>query len=112
MSDPISRRAALKNLAIAAGVLAVPALQKVRVAQAAELPHVAATDPTAVALAYHEDATKVEAAKFPTYKAGQKCSTCAQLQGAPSAAWRPCTLFPQKLVSANGWCRVWVQKSA
>jgi hypothetical protein len=108
MSDMLSRRDALKNLALAAGALAVPAS---RIAGAATpLPHVAPTDPTAVALAYHENAKTVDAKQFPTYKPDQSCANCLQLQGQAGDAWRPCNLFPGKLVSANGWCKVWVKK--
>lgn len=108
MTDTISRRAALKNIALAAGVLAVPAS---RLASAAATPpHLTASDPTAVALSYHEDAKSVDAKAFPTYKPDQKCSTCLQLTGKAGDAWRPCNLFPGKLVSENGWCKVWVKK--
>jgi hypothetical protein len=110
MSDFLSRRDALKNLALAAGALAVPAS---RIAgAAAELPHVAATDPTAVALGYHEDAKTVDVKKFVTYKPDQTCSNCLQLQGKAGDAWRPCNLFPGKLVHESGWCKVWVKKPA
>jgi hypothetical protein len=109
MTDLLSRRDALKNLALAAGVLAVPAA---RVASAAATPHLAATEPTAVALGYHEDAKAVDAKKFPTYKAEQNCANCLQLTGKAGEAWRPCNLFPGKLVAEKGWCKVWVKKPA
>jgi hypothetical protein len=109
MSGSISRRDALKQLSLVAGVCA--GLPAVETAQAAELPHVKPDDPTAVALAYVDDASKVDPKKFPTYAAGQTCSTCLQLQGAPGQGWRPCNLFPGKTVNANGWCRVWIKKS-
>jgi len=108
MSYKLSRRDALKNLALAAGALAVPVSRSAGAATA--LPHVAATDPTAVALAYHENAKTVDAKKFPTYKPDQDCANCLQLQGQVGEAWRPCNLFPGKLVSINGWCKVWVKK--
>jgi hypothetical protein len=108
MTDTLSRRDALKNLALAAGALAVPAAGFS--AAAAAPPHVAANDPTAVALGYHEDAKTVDVKAFPTYKPDQKCSTCLQLTGKAGDAWRPCNLFPGKLVSENGWCKVWVKK--
>ena len=108
MSEPISRRDALLKLALVAG--AAGSLCGRQRAMAADQPHLTTTDPTAVALAYHEDASKVEASQFPTYKAGQTCSTCLQLKGDAGQPWRPCNLFPGKLVNANGWCRVWVKK--
>jgi High potential iron-sulfur protein len=107
MSEPISRRDALRKLALLAGGAGLCARQA---AGAADLPHLTTTDPTAVALAYHEDASQVDAKQFPTYKAGQNCSTCLQVKGDAGQMWRPCNLFPGKLVNANGWCRVWVKR--
>jgi len=111
MSEPLSRRDALKKLALLAGVAV--AVEGSRPAQAAEqsLPHLKPTDPTAVALSYTDNAAKVDPKKFPTYAGGQKCDTCLQLQGAQGQPWRPCNLFPGMLVNVNGWCRVWVPKS-
>jgi hypothetical protein len=110
MTNILSRRNALKNLALAAGALAVPVS---RIAgAAAEAPHVAATDPTAVALGYHENAKTVDVKKFVTYKPDQSCANCLQLTGKAGDAWRPCNLFPAKLVSEKGWCKVWVKKPA
>jgi hypothetical protein len=111
MSESISssRRDALKQLAVLFG--AVGALQVSRSADAADLPHLVQSDPTAQALAYHEDAKTVDVKQFPTYQAGQMCSTCLQLQGNAGDAWRPCNIFAGKLVNANGWCKVWVKKA-
>jgi hypothetical protein len=111
MSEPISRsrRDALKQFVMLCG--AAGALQTARPAQAADLPHLVATDPTAQALGYHEDAKTVSVSQFPTYQAGQMCSTCLQLQGTAGEAWRPCNIFAGKLVNANGWCKVWVKKA-
>ncbi len=104
-----SRRDALKQLLLVCG--AAGALQLNRSAQAAELPHLVPSDPTAQALKYHEDAKTVDAKLFPTYQPGQMCSNCLQLQGNPAEAWRPCNIFAGKLVNANGWCTVWVKKA-
>lgn len=108
MSEPISRRAALLKLALLAG--GAGSLCARPRAQAAEQPHLSPTDPTAVALGYHQDASTVDPKQFPTYKSGQTCSTCLQLKGEAGQPWRPCNLFPGKLVNANGWCRVWVKR--
>jgi High potential iron-sulfur protein len=108
MSDILSRRALVKQLGVVAGVVAVA---KLGTANAAVTPpHVADKDPMAVALGYVPDAAKIDAKKTPTFKAGQKCSNCLQLQGKAGDAWRPCNLFPGKLVSANGWCKAYVKK--
>ena len=111
MSEPIShsRRDALKQLVLVCG--AAGALRLNQSAQADEAPHLSPTDPTAQALAYHEDAKSVDAKQFPTYQPGQTCSTCLQLQGKAGDAYRPCNIFPGKLVNANGWCKVWVKKA-
>lgn len=41
---------------------------------------------------------------------GQKCSNCLFIQGEDGAEWRPCPLFQNKLVKANGWCNAWQKK--
>ncbi len=113
MKELISRREALKNLALGAGTLLVAggAAGTAKAASSyANLPHVAPTDPVAVALSYHENAKTVEAAKFPTYKPDQHCGNCLQLTGNEGDPWRPCNLFPGKLVNAGGWCKVYVKK--
>jgi hypothetical protein len=109
MSNPLSRRDALKKLALLAAAVGVA--EGLRPAAAAELPHLSPTDPNAVALGYHDNAMQVDPQKFPTYRPGQRCDTCLQLQGQQGQAWRPCNLFPGQLVNASGWCRVWVPKS-
>ena len=117
MTNPISRRDALVYLATAAGtVAAFDAAAKALptappAAAAADKPHVAANDPTAMALGYTEDATKVDAKKNPMYKAGSDCANCLQSTGAAATdAWRPCNLFPGKLVNSKGWCKVYIKK--
>jgi hypothetical protein len=110
MSDQYSRRDALRRFALALGAAAT--VLPGRRAAAAELPHVLPTDASAAALGYHESASTVDAKSNPTYQASQVCGNCAQLKGNDGDAWRPCTLFPGKLVSANGWCKVWTKKLA
>jgi hypothetical protein len=124
MNKNLSRREALASMGLVAGTLMVAcganaADPKANAAAkptapaapaAGALPHVLATDPLAVALSYHESAKSVEAAKFPMYKPEQKCSNCLQLKGTEGDAWRPCNLFPGKLVSAEGWCKVYIKK--
>jgi len=39
------------------------------------------------------------------------CSNCALIQGNDGDEWRPCQIFPGKLVNANGWCSVWAPKA-
>jgi hypothetical protein len=107
MSHSFSRRDALKGLALVVGAAGAV----VREVRADAVPHLSESDPTAQALGYHDSTTGITAKDFPTYQAGQTCTTCLQLQGNPGDAWRPCNIFPGKLVNANGWCKVWVKKA-
>ena len=110
MKETMTRREALRNLGLAAGTLLVARTASAADAPAA-LPHVAANDPTAIALAYHENAKSVDAKAFPNYKPEQKCSNCLQSKGKDGDAWLGCNLFPGKLVNAGGWCKVYVKKA-
>jgi hypothetical protein len=99
----LSRR---RFLASAASLAAIPLAQLAcGNAQAADLPHVAADDPTAKALAYTNDSSS--AAKDPMFKAGSHCANCSLFQGKKGDAWGPCGAFPGKSVNANGWCHAW-----
>lgn len=73
-------------------------------------PHLDEKDPLAVAMGYVHDAKKVDATKVPQFKAGSHCANCLQLTGKDGDTWRPCNIFPGKLVNKDGWCKVWVQK--
>jgi High potential iron-sulfur protein len=103
----LTRRVFLRNAAIAFPVGCVM-LESAAQAQD-EVPHVTSDDPTAKALYYVEDATKVDKSNpmAVRYTEGQHCANCAQLQGDAGADWRPCNLFPGKLVSSKGWCSAW-----
>jgi hypothetical protein len=68
-------------------------------------------DPSAKALGYVSDATSLDPEKNPPFKPGSHCANCVQYTGAQGSASGPCSLFPGKLVAANGWCRVWAAKS-
>lgn len=107
MSESFSRREALKGFALLAGAAAT---LPVRASPAAEPVHLSPNDPAAVALGYHESVKQVDTKAFPTFQPGQSCLTCLQLQGKAGDAWRPCSLFPGKLVPVDGWCKVWVKK--
>jgi hypothetical protein len=110
MSEPnsISRRDALKGFVLLCGAAAAA---PGREAQAADLPHLSAEDPTAKALGYHEDSKTVDKKKFTTYAPGQMCSSCMQFQGKPGDAYAGCNIFAGKAVNSNGWCQVWVKKA-
>jgi hypothetical protein len=65
---------------------------------------VSETEPLAQSLGYKEDASKVDKAKFPTYKPGETCAKCRFYQGTTGQAYGPCQIFSGKLVNSNGWC--------
>jgi High potential iron-sulfur protein len=99
-----TRRALLKNLSMAA---AAAALLPSRQSPAAEPPHLDVKDPAAAKLGYVENADQVDVKKYPAYVKGSNCDNCLLLQGAGGAHYRPCSLFPGKLVAVSGWCSGW-----
>lgn len=109
MSNSSFDRRTLLKTAIA-GLVAAPAAGLIRTANGADTPHLDEKDPLAVAMGYVHDATKVDKAKNPQYKAGSMCHNCVQLTGKEGDEWRPCNIFPGKLVHQNGWCKVWSLK--
>ena len=68
-------------------------------------------DATAKAIGYKHDATKVDAAKYPTYAKGKVCAGCALYAGKSGEPWAACPIVGGKLVNANGWCTAWVKKA-
>lgn len=100
-----SRRRFILHTVAGTGALAVAAS-----AHAQAQPLVAETDPTAMALAYKADATKVDKAKNPKYAAGQLCGNCALYQGQATDKAAPCPLFAGKQVAGAGWCSAWAKK--
>ena len=100
----ISRRALLETLAL--GTTAA-ALAPYRSRSAAALQNLDPKSPSAVDKGYVEDAARVDLKKFPSYVKGSNCENCLLLQGSAGDAYRPCTLFPGKLVSIKGWCSAW-----
>jgi hypothetical protein len=100
----ITRRALVKNLGIAAGAAVVLSRPT---SGAAEPQRLDVKDPAAMALGYVENAEKVDAKKYPSYLKGSTCENCLLLQGASGANYRPCNLFPGKVVSVHGWCSGW-----
>jgi hypothetical protein len=110
MQRKISRRSIVKSGFIAGALLPTVGLMS-RNAAAATLPPLDPSDPTAKALGFVNDATKVDTKTQPTFKPSQKCGTCAQYQGKAGDATAACTIFAGKSVPQGGWCQVWAQKS-
>lgn len=99
----ITRRITLQRLGLAGLAAALPWRQ----AAGAEPTRLDVSDPAAVALGYVENAAQADRAKYPEYSQGSNCENCLQLQGSAGSGYRPCSLFPGKLVSVSGWCRAW-----
>ena len=101
---PLSRRTFVKALPLgaAAGVLVAS-----RFTAAAELQKLSVKDPAAIAVGYVENASQVDSKKYPAYVKGSNCENCLQLQGSAGADYRPCSVFPGKLVAVAGWCSSW-----
>jgi hypothetical protein len=96
-----TRRTVVKNLAFAAA-----AVLPYRATNAAE-PRLDVKDPAATARGYVEQAAQVNLKKYPSYVKGSTCENCLLLQGSSGANYRPCSLFPGKVVAVNGWCNGW-----
>jgi hypothetical protein len=77
----------------------------------ADAPKVSETDPTAQALGYKADASKVDKAKFTKFAAGQTCSNCSFFQGKAGDAYGGCPMFAGKQVAATGWCSAYNKKA-
>jgi len=100
----LTRRGVITHLSWAAGLSAALPWRR---AAAEEANRLKPQDPAAVALGYVENASQVDVKKYPTFVAGSNCENCLQLQGAAGNNYRPCGLFPGKLVAVSGWCKGW-----
>ena len=111
MHSKMTRRSIVKSGLIAGALF--PAFGLIGgTAGAAALTPLDPNDPTAKALGFVSDATKVDAAANPTYKPAQKCSTCAQYLGKAGEATAGCNIFAGHSVPAAGWCKVYAPKPA
>lgn len=100
----VTRREVIKNLSWAAGLSAALPWRRTRGAAPERLDM---KDPAAAALGYVENAAQVDVKKFPGFVKGSTCENCLLLQGSAGNNYRPCSLFPGKLVSVSGWCKSW-----
>jgi hypothetical protein len=105
LNRSLSRRALVKTLAL--GAAATAAALTARPSRSAQPAKLDVNDPTALALGYVENADRVDRKKYPGYVPGSNCDNCLQLQGKPGNNYRPCNLFPGKLVAVSGWCSGW-----
>ena len=100
----VTRRKVIKNLSLAAGLSAGLTGRPTFGAQAA---HLDVKDPAAAALGYVENVSHLDTKKYSEFVPGSTCENCLQLQGTAGNNYRPCGLFPGKLVSVSGWCKSW-----
>lgn len=93
-------------------LIAAPALALGLVASrtASAQAKVAENDPTAVALGYKADVSKVDKAKFKQFVKGSDCANC-NFYVAKGAVEGTCSALGGRLVAAKGWCMVWVKKA-
>jgi hypothetical protein len=111
MQINLSRRAILQMGLTASVILPSAGLGSLTAVAAGSLTALDPGDPTAQALRYVPDASKVNAAANPTFKPTQKCATCSQFQGKSTDTVGGCNIFPGKSVPAGGWCQVWAAKA-
>ena len=97
----------LPGAVAAAGVIVAPG----REAHAGDLPKVSEDDQMAKAMKYTHDASTVDPATRNNPAPEQNCANCALIQGNDGDVWRPCSIFPGKVVAAAGWCSVWAPKA-
>jgi hypothetical protein len=103
-----TRRKFLAQLAAgAAGSITVLATRSLAADGPARLEE---NDPTAMALGYKRDTTKVDGKKYSQHKPDQKCVGCLLYTGKPDGAEGPCGAFAGKLVAGPGWCVAYAKK--
>src|ERR1700722_1416437 len=108
LNRSVSRRALIETLSLAVAAASL-GRQPARGAEAlkGEPQKLGVKDPAAVALGYVESAAQVDVKKYPAFVKGSNCENCLQLQGKAGSDYRPCALFPGKLVAVSGWCSSW-----
>lgn len=103
----MTTRRALIIATIHAAALAAAA----RSASAQQSARLQETDTAAVALGYRQDASKVDAAKYPAYAVGRNCGNCQLFAAKGNEEWAPCAAVGNRQVNAKGWCVAWVKKA-
>ncbi len=107
----MSKLARRKFIQLSAAAAAGCIMHPVRDANAGDLPQLSEDDPMAKAMKYAHDASTVDAGSRTNPAEVQLCSNCALIQGNDGDQWRPCQIFPGKVVNADGWCSVWAPKA-
>lgn len=96
-----SRRSLLITMGLGAAATVI------RDGWAAETPKLDPKDPAGAAVGYVENASQVDTKKYPAYAKDSNCANCLLLLGKAGSDYRPCRLFPGKLVAVAGWCSSW-----
>ena len=102
MNLPLPRRVFLMTLVASGAALATRAQAQALVDE---------KDAQAAALGYVAEAKRADAKKFPTFAAGQNCSSCVLYQGKAADKAGGCPLFAGKQVAGAGWCSAWAKKA-
>lgn len=101
------RRTLLKGIGSAAIVLPFTRLLVIGdTVTADELPKVDEKSSMAISLNYLHDASQSTARKDES----AICDNCALYSGDGGNEWGNCSIFPGKVVNANGWCSAWVPR--
>ena len=108
---PLSKIARRKFIQLSAVAAAGCFVASGREAVAGDVPKVSEDDPMAKGMRYTHDASTVDPSSRNSPEADQTCANCALVQGNDGDEWRPCQIFPGKVVSAKGWCSVWAKKA-
>jgi High potential iron-sulfur protein len=113
MADAVSRAARRRFLNLAAaGIGAAPLGLMLATGRARAQQKVSEEDELARELGYRQDASTVDAGKWPLYEKGHVCANCQQFHGRQGDEWGPCDIFSGKLVHAKGWCSEWVERGS
>ena len=85
---------------------------RLQTAEANPLPHLTDANPAAASLEYTEDASTVDARKYPQHKSDQRCANCRyfEISAIAGGPYAPCKLYPGNTVNANGWCAGYVAR--
>lgn len=108
---PLSKIARRQFIQLSAVAAAGCVLRPGQEAHAQDMPKVEESDAMAQAMKYTHDASTVDASTRANPAPEQTCANCALIQGEDGPEWRPCQIFPGKVVNANGWCSVWAPKA-
>jgi hypothetical protein len=112
MAKAVSHKARRRFLKLAiAGISAAPfcGTPMIRLARSQE--KVSEDEELAQQLGYKQDASQIDASKWPLYEKGHVCAKCQLFHGQQGDGWGPCDVFGGKLVHSQGWCSEWTERA-